>query len=179
MKNLTLLSPPALEPVTLADMKTHLRLTHSAEDTLVQNLITAARQACEAFTGLALQTQSWRLQLDRAAEVIALPKSPVQAITTITCDGMMAAPESYRLDNAGMRLVFLDTPQTVSRFNGIVIDYTAGFGDGAEDVPALLRQGIRQLTARLYEQRGDGAMEALLPSGAASLFQPFRVMGLS
>jgi len=179
MKSLTLLTAPTIEPITLDDLKAHLRITHSAEDTALQNFISAARQACEAFTGLALQTQSWRLQLDRVPAVLKLPKSPVQAITAMTCDGTVLPAESYQLDAAGTRLSFLDAPQPVSRFGGIVIDYISGFGTDGEDVPALLRQGIRQLAARLFEQRGDSAMDALLPSGAAALFQPYRVMGLA
>ena len=36
---------PASEPLTLAETKLYLRVDHTAEDTLMNNLITAAREA--------------------------------------------------------------------------------------------------------------------------------------
>ena len=52
--SLTLVSPPAAEPVTLAEAKSHLKLDTSDEDTLIASLITAARARAEWHTGRAL-----------------------------------------------------------------------------------------------------------------------------
>jgi uncharacterized phiE125 gp8 family phage protein len=59
-----LLSGPSVEPITLADAKSHLRVDTSAEDTLIQSLIMASRLHIEAALDLALITQSWRFRLD-------------------------------------------------------------------------------------------------------------------
>ena len=61
---LALISPPAVEPVTLADMKAHLRVTHDSEDAMIASLIKAAREELEQAAGLALISQGWRLYLD-------------------------------------------------------------------------------------------------------------------
>lgn len=58
------LTPPAGEPLTLAEVKAHLRLDGSAEDGLLSGLIAAARTHLERETGLALMTGSFRLYLD-------------------------------------------------------------------------------------------------------------------
>jgi len=57
--------PPLTEPVTLADVKEHLRITDSDSDSYIQALITSARITLEEYTGLAFITQQWKLTLDR------------------------------------------------------------------------------------------------------------------
>src|SRR5690606_27665590 len=56
---------PAAEPVTLAELKAHLRLEHDSEDALLNGLNRAAREDLERTTGLALIDQNWRLALDK------------------------------------------------------------------------------------------------------------------
>lgn len=54
---------PDIEPVTLAEMKLHLRAygSDTSEDALISSLITSAREWVEQYTGRALIDQSWRL----------------------------------------------------------------------------------------------------------------------
>ena len=54
MTDLTVITPPAEEPLTLAAAKDFLRLGTNAEDALVGELIKAGRAQVEASTGLAL-----------------------------------------------------------------------------------------------------------------------------
>jgi uncharacterized phiE125 gp8 family phage protein len=46
--------PPLAEPVTLADLKAHLRIDANDEDALSKDLIRVARAHLEAVTGTAL-----------------------------------------------------------------------------------------------------------------------------
>ena len=63
---------PASEPITLAEAKSHLRVTSNAEDALINSLIVAARDLCEHETGgRVLMTQTWELSLDRLAAASA------------------------------------------------------------------------------------------------------------
>lgn len=63
--------------------------------------------------------------------------------------------------------------------NGIEVRFVAGYGSGFADVPQPLRQGIVQLAAFLFENRGDAVSEAaILDSGAAGLWQPYTVARL-
>ena len=62
---------PAVPPVTLADAKAHLRVTHEGEDTLIAELVDAAARFIADDTGLALIDQTWRLSLSEA------PAAPV------------------------------------------------------------------------------------------------------
>jgi uncharacterized phiE125 gp8 family phage protein len=64
MTSFTLITPPAAEPVTLADTKQHARIDTTADDTLVTNLITGARQWAESYTNRAFINQTWQMALD-------------------------------------------------------------------------------------------------------------------
>ena len=105
-----LTTPPAAEPLLLADVKLHLRETGTAQDDLITALIADARIQAEEITRRAFITQSWTLYLDAfppylrdgrmvsywptmvdphaptgaVAFVIDLPRPPLQSVTSIT-----------------------------------------------------------------------------------------------
>jgi hypothetical protein len=62
---LTLLTPPATEPVSLADAKLHLRESDNAQDTVISALVTAARKLVEERCRRSLITQTWVLTRDQ------------------------------------------------------------------------------------------------------------------
>lgn len=61
---LTLVTPPATEPLSLDDAKNYLRVEIAADDALIGDLIAAARLECEHGTGRSFLTTGWRLTLD-------------------------------------------------------------------------------------------------------------------
>lgn len=61
---LTLITPPAEEPITLEEAKLHLRNPVDLEDPLVSALIVAARQKCESWLRRTLVTTTWELSLE-------------------------------------------------------------------------------------------------------------------
>ncbi len=60
-----LITAPALEPVSLADAKAHLRLDSDDDDQLITAAIVAARVHVEALTRRLLIEQGWRVYLDQ------------------------------------------------------------------------------------------------------------------
>jgi len=78
------------------------------------------------------------------------------------------------------RLVLRSTatwPVALQRANAVEIDYTAGYGDEPEDVPAALRVALLQMVSTMYEHRGDdcSAVDAMRQSGAKAVFDRFKV----
>lgn len=70
-------------------------------------------------------------------------------------------------------------PATTRELKAICIEYTAGFGDSAADVPATLRSAVLLFAAYIHEHRGECDMrEAYEKSGANSLTRTFAVRGL-
>ena len=53
-----IVTPPSVEPVTLAEAKLHLRVSITDDDALISSLITAARSVCETRLRRALCTQT-------------------------------------------------------------------------------------------------------------------------
>ena len=187
--SLVMTSGPALEPVSLAEAKVHLRVDGTAEDSLIQSLIITSRLHIEAALGLALITQSWSYFLDRWPKSgrIALPLRPVAAIGTVrvyNSDGAAAtlAPDHFLLDGYGLppRLVpvaGLSTPEPGRLANGIEIALTAGFGPSPADVPATIRHALLLLVAHWYEHREPveiGAGINAVPAMVSDLLAPYR-----
>lgn len=75
-----LLTAPAVEPVTTAEAKSHMRVGTTDDDTLIGNLITAVRQHTESLTRRIFVGAIWQYTLDAfpsGREPIVLPKSPL------------------------------------------------------------------------------------------------------
>jgi len=190
---LVLTSGPAVEPVTLADAKAHLRVDGTAEDTLISSLIVTSRLHVEAAVGLALITQSWSYFLDAwpLGPALRLPLRPVQSIAAVRLYDENAAvttidPATYLLDGAGSppRLVrqgAIVWPKPGRIANGIEVAFTAGYGNAAADVPGPIRQAILLLIAHWYDHRSPveiGHLAEPVPDMVSELLGPYRTMRL-
>ena len=196
MMALVLVTPPASEPVTLAEAKAHLRVETAADDALIAILITTARQSAEQWLNRALLAQTWRAQWDGAPEgdVLELPKAPLQSVVHVkTYDDADAATvfaaSNYFVDTArqpGRVVLRLSAawPVTSRTAGGFEVQFVAGYGALASDVPAAIRQGILVHVASLYTMRGDfvsaeGTLQpADLPASAHALYAPWRLLRL-
>lgn len=56
---------PAVEPVSISELKAHLAITDSGDDDILFDLIGEAREQIEQSSGLALISQQWRLTIDQ------------------------------------------------------------------------------------------------------------------
>jgi hypothetical protein len=201
--NAILITPPAAEPVALADAKAWLRIDTNAEDTAISALIAAARQAVEAATRRCLVTQGWRIVLDAWPFVGAadgslgalrltappallearLPLAPLATVSAVRVYDAGGQPQAlaaalWRLADAPdkARLVFTAAPPNPGVVaGGIEIDVVAGYG-AASDVPAALRQAILMLVADWFENRGDADAGGPqnLPKRVTTLVAPYR-----
>jgi uncharacterized phiE125 gp8 family phage protein len=181
-----LVAGPAVEPVTLADMRSTLR-SEGGEDDLVGALIRAARLLVEATSRLALIEQTWRLTLDRwpRDRLVRLPIGPLIGLDAVRVhDGagwVPLDPALTVLDPASdppRLLVAPAAPEPARPMGGIEIVVRAGFGAGADAVPAPLAQAVRLLVARWFENRGDALDDASMPPDIAALVAPYRRLRL-
>lgn len=161
---LKLYTPPAAEPVALANVKSHLRVDHGLDDTLIEGLITVARQEAEKITRRALITQTWELVLDRfPCHEITAPLPPLQSVTSIKyydTDGaeqtLDAAAYQVDTDSAPARIIpayGLIWPTTRDQLNTVRIQFIAGYGDADTNIPQAIKQWIMIRVATLYENR--------------------------
>jgi uncharacterized phiE125 gp8 family phage protein len=116
-----------------------------------------------------------------ATRSLALPLSPLIAVETVETFDAGGIPTPVPLDAIEVdsledppRLCFVSVPQPGRSRQGIAINFRAGYGDGADDVPAPLRLAIKIIVARWFENRGDIAGEQSLPTDAQALIAPFQ-----
>lgn len=183
------ITPPAVEPLDLAEVKEHLRVTAADEDTMLESLIIAARERAEIYTERALIQQTWAVYLDAfPAGEIRLAMPPLLAVSTVTyydADGVeqtLDAAEFYA-DNKSKpaRLVPVNSwPATQCRPNAVAITYTAGYGAAAIAVPQVIKQAMLLMVGEMYENREEtviGTIVSSLPLTAERLLRPFRLLG--
>lgn len=182
----TLITPPAAEPVTLADIKALLRIEGTSEDALLTGLIRTAREHVEAATGRHLITQTWRLYLEAwpANRRVRVPFTPLRAVVACTVYDATGVPSSvaparFAIDRSrSVSLVVVDqaAASPVRATNGIELDVETGHGVPA-DVPAELVEAVKRLAALWYEHRLDRDLARLAPTPALvdALMEPWRV----
>ena len=187
-----LITPPAIEPVTLAEMKTWLRIDTADDDSAISALIVAARLTVESTVRRMLLNQSWRLVLDAWPQdnIVRVPLAPFQNVLAVrvydaTGTPQLLGPALWTLDAnpEGARLLFTLAPPPPGRtIAGIEIDLALGYGATPASVPEPMRQAIRMLAARWYENRGENPGDSggtHLPASVAALLAPFRRTRLS
>lgn len=154
-------TPPESEPVSVAEAKMHLRVSHDDEDALIGRLIEAAREWCEAYQCLCYISQTLEAYIDRVVPAtILLPRRPVQSVVSITYidkteQTQTLDAEAYRVDAiSGIVRPSYGTswPDVLPVSQAMTIEYIAGYGD-ASVVPRSVKQAILLLVGHLYENR--------------------------
>lgn len=185
---LKLLSGPVSEPVSIDEVKAHLRVDGTSEDALIASLLLTSRLHIETALGLALMTQQWQLVMDTwtAGAIVKLGIAPVQSIIeirTFDADGIatVVPATSYVLEATGRpaRIVAKDQgwPMPGRKAGGIQIDFVAGFGGVANAVPSPIRQALLLLVTHWYEHRDPieiGAPATAVPQAVSHLLHPYR-----
>ena len=183
---LQLVTPPAEEPVSLADAKLHLRVDFSDDDALITSLISAARQAAETLTGRQIVTARWKLLLDSfpgpslmgvpagrpfslPGHAILLPKCPVQSVFAIQYLDMASTTQTmpsadYTVDTAcepaRITPVFGKIwPISLPQIGAVWVTFDCGYGAAAA-VPEGIKSWIKLRLGSLYAHREEVALLA-------------------
>lgn len=146
---------PAL---TTSDVKTHLRVFHSQDDSYIGTiLLPAARETVERTTGLAVQALERSYEVSEEGDVwVVLPIQPVNLTGVFqlvyTDDNAVVQTETPEKHWDGERLAVL-VPEEYNR--PVTINWATHIGDH------YINMLVLQLCARLYADRGDstGAIE--------------------
>lgn len=174
---LRLVVPVAVEPVTLAQAKTFLRIEHTGDDTAITTAISAARFVAERYLRMALLPQTWEYSVGNPCSLaLRLPLGPATSIVSVTLvneQGVstVLGATNYRLSVDGRALLFTNTLQTEI----VKVQFVAASYAIAADIPAPIIQGILHHIAGLMEQR-EGTVG--LPMQAVNCYAPFRQVSL-
>lgn len=195
MYGLTLVTPPAAEPLSVEEAQAWLRLDPSVDAVLIEGLCRAARRKAERDYGRAFVTQTWRATFDffpgyggweylrevmPDPRTIVLPKAPLQAVTLVeyydfagvlqtlasTVYDVDATTDPGRLSLAQFQI----WPIIRMRRGAVRIAFTAGYG-AAADVPDPIKLALKMMVSQWYEHRGEDGATDKVPAAATALLQ--------
>ena len=188
--NLVRVSAPTVLPLSLDEVRAHVRLTSDDGDddnALLQGYIRSATDWVDGergWLGRALITQTYDYKLDHFQPSVRIPLPPLQAIDSITYldDGgttQTLASSGYQVIGAGTS----DPAQIKPAYDqvwpstrlyqpeAVTIRFTAGYGDSWNDVPEPIRHALQVIVGAWYDQ----CQESWIPMAARTLLQPYRV----
>lgn len=189
---------PALDLVTAAEIKAHLRVDFTDDDTLVTALRDAVVSHLDGWSGIlgrCLLTQTWRQDFDGfpAGDLIRLPMMPVTAVSGITyrdasdvqqtlSTNVYAGPFHDGL-SAFVTLKYGQVwPNTYTRTDAVAVTFAVGYATAA-DVPKAIRQAALLMIGDLYENRetvqiGSVSSAIQMTPTVDALLGPYRRIGI-
>ena len=161
---------PAVEPLTVAEAKLHLRVDTTEDDTYIGTLITAAREWVENYLDRTLITTQLILRAaEFPTEELELPRPPMVAsgtATAVVITYTLADTTTATLSTALYRVDRTTTPGNVAPIingtwpsdviedaNAVAVTYWAGYGPTSASVPATIRHACLMLIGHWYERR--------------------------
>lgn len=190
---------PKLEPVSLQEMKDHLRITHADDMGLIEGQVMAARLFVEGWLGRQMIQATYELARDcfpgqrlqhlpddrsgyrRSYSKIDLPWPPLVSVSGITyidndgatqtLDTSIYTVDTYREPGAVHLAWGKSWPSVRIQPNAVKVTYLAGHAD-AESVPAMDKHLIKLVAGDLYEHRETiitGTIQARI-DGLLSMF---------
>ena len=198
MANPQIVTAPEHEPLTLDEVKTHLRieLDNSEDDAFLYGALRAATVRCENFLNRALVTQTLDFFVDAfpAKDFITLPGGRLASITSLKYTNSDDDPAttwatsnyfaSVTAEPGLLNLAFnVSWPSVTPKpRDAIVVRYIVGYGTG-DEVPASIRSGILLVIGHLWQNRSDvvvdqGFTAIKVPQAAEALWWPDRIVSV-
>ena len=178
------------DPISLDRVKRSLGLDNVIDfDTTLQELVKSATNAVSNDLGRALVNTTYTLYLQNwPGREIQLPYPPLVAVDSVKYYGDATetldtfASSSYTVSTAGdPGVVWVnedkDWPSLMNRPNPIEIQFQAGYGSNADDVPAAIQAAVTMTAAYFFEQPIPvitGTIATELPLGASRLIDSER-----
>lgn len=164
---------PASEPVSIQEMCAYLRLDCDEEQSLIGQLIKAARQYCEDFQHRAYLRQTLELVDRPINNILELPRSEnLQEILSVS-----------KATNGGYTVVqdLLARLYFTAEKSNVTVRYVTGVEDAA-DVEEQVKLAIKMLVAHWFENRTavsfGNTIPREVPVTVKALLEPGRIITL-
>lgn len=173
---------PAREPITLAQARSHLRLSafgsppaHPDDDWIMDFGLPASRQWCEGFLERSCALQLIEMQISRfpgtytmdggsGVELMMAPVASVTSVSYLDTGGAEQTTAAYAVTGTDPPQLYLTTsgaswPDTFGAPGAVRIRYYAGYSVGDESpmltppIPQAIKLAILMLLAHFYENR--------------------------
>jgi uncharacterized phiE125 gp8 family phage protein len=186
-----LVTPPAASPlpVTLAEVKAHLRIDDAEQDAVLTALLGAVIAHLDGWSGVlgrCIMAQTWEQAYPAFERVLRLPLGPASAVVSITyadaagADQTVAAPGFVllrdHLSDYVMAAPGAAWPAIGTRYDAVRVRWTAGVATAAE-VPQPIRSAMLLLVGHLYRDREGALSIEGWPPAVRLLLNPYRPVG--
>lgn len=189
------ITPPAIYPISLADVKDHLKLdpNDNSQDLYLEFLICSVTKYGESYTKRIFIDTKFKTYRDIFSNYIKLRRSKLQSLDLFEylVDDVFTTVSSdlyYNTNETGFSKIVLNAngvyPTDIDdRMQAIKIEFTAGYGEAGSDVPCDLRLALLNHIAKVYENRGDcdadisttDNIEKFLPQTVLGIYEMYRI----
>jgi len=196
---LKLITPPAVTPVSVAQCKEHLRIEHSDHDALLVDMVEAATNSAEKYTGRSFVRRTYEQRLATFSAVMSLYRPNLISVNSFkyiddqgveqTLDASEYVVDTF--SEPGRVYLAYDKQYPSVRFErgAVRINYDAGYQDSGaspadltDRIPGAIKIAIKMFTGHFYEARettsfarfaADSVFE--VPMGTKYLLEQYRV----
>lgn len=166
MHDIKINSVTGSEIVTTQNVKDFVRIDTSADDTIIDRMITAARIWCENYIGKDIVAKNRTFYLQEVDDRFTLPFAPVASISSVTSEGTAVTYESYGLDDTMIEIKSLPADE-------VKVTYvTTGVTDD------IIKEAILHLVSTMYDNRADFVEGNVneVPNSTKNLLQSYKTM---
>jgi len=179
MQYIVLLTDATTEVLTLAEIKTFLRIDGNDFDGILTPFIKVSRQIGENITGREFVEKEFKLYLDTFPQCngIEVKRSKLKSITSIQYYDIdntlqtLSSADYYFINDADYSSIYINNdktfPTTYERKQAVIITFKADYPNR----PEAIKQACLSVCSYLYENSGDCVIEN--NSLFKSLFFPY------
>lgn len=187
MGKVVIQTPPTEEPITTAEAKAHLNLDSdfTADDTLIDAMITASREYAEAYCRRKFVTTTIIEYFDGFPSGALELSYTVQSLTSVKYKDSDNTEQTWTASDyitddkaipASLNVAPNKSyPSTYDATNVVYVEYVTGYG-AASAVPNAIKQGLLLMLSDMYDNRMDRVRE--LPTTSQFLFNPYQIVQL-
>jgi len=166
MHDIKINSVTGSEIVTTQNVKDFVRIDTSADDTIIDRMIVAARTWCENYIGKDIVAKNRTFYLQEVDGRFTLPFAPIASITTVTSKGTAVDYDTYGLDDTIIEVGTLPADE-------VKVTYvTTGLTDD------IIKEAILHLVSTMYDYRADfieGSVNEV-PNKTKDILQSYKTM---
>ena len=189
------INAPPVEPITLDELKDHLKIIHDYEDNILESLIKAARESIEKESNRSFVQQTILLTFNSWPDFpVELKRPPLISVTEIEYKAKAGSllvwdPLNYVVDDLSfIPKIYLSDTGTIPNeelypANAVQVTYTAGYvpvgSDYTINIPEIYKQAIKLLAGEWYgirEEVMSGSKPSRIPDGIKRLLAFERVV---
>lgn len=162
---------PAIEPVTLDELKADRRITWTDDDAYITECGIAAREILEEELSRSFITTTWTYYNDffiyDQDYYLTLPIARANTINSIKYylrnNEYTITDYQFSPGQPGRVAPLFGAwwPFTYGELDSVQIEFVAGYGDTADKVPACIKKAIKLIAGHLYETREAVAMSSI------------------